>query len=151
MGIRGVKLERFILDIMKNHRYFQTIKEIIKMIRGKLWFRCAAMHDPVTPMVVQPALIGWEAKKRGVDLTIDRAFNGDELVRRMKGWVTVDPAKVIDVVNRFGRLKVLDDRELVVEVGKRDDLQCLEKALSETFGNEMNVEEIVKLPGPQAG
>ena len=30
MGIRGVKLERFILDIMKNHRYFQSIKEIIQ-------------------------------------------------------------------------------------------------------------------------
>ena len=114
------------------------------MIRAKLWFRCAAMHDPVTPMVVQPALIGWEAKKRRVDLTIDRAFNGEELVRRMKGWVTVDPAKVIDVVNRFGRLKVLDDRELVVEVEKREDLQNIEKALGEAFGNEMNVEEIVK-------
>ena len=48
------------------------------------------------------------------------------------------------MVNRFGRLKVLDDRELVVEVEKKDDLQGLEKALSETFGNEMNVEEIVK-------
>jgi hypothetical protein len=119
-------------------------REVVVMIRAKLWFRCAAMHDPVTPMVVQPALIGWEAKKRRVDLTIDRAFNGEELVRRMKGWVTVDPAKVIDVVNRFGRLKVLDDRELVVEVEKREDLQNIEKALGEAFGNEMNVEEIVK-------
>jgi hypothetical protein len=114
------------------------------MIRAKLWFRCAAMHDPVTPKIVQPALIGWEAKKRRVDLTIDRAFNGEELVRRMKGWVTVDPTKVIEVVNRFGRLKVLDDRELVVEAEKREDLQGLEKALSETFGSEVNIEEIVK-------
>jgi len=114
------------------------------MIRAKLWFRCAAMHDPVTPLVVQPALIGWEAKKRRVDLTIDRAFNGEELVRRMKGWVTVDPAKVIDVVNRFGRLKVLDDKELVVEVEKKENLHNLETALVEAFGNEMNVEEIVK-------
>ncbi len=114
------------------------------MIRAKLWFRCAAMHDPVTPKIVQPALIGWEAKKRRVDLTIDRAFNGEELVRRMKGWVTVDPAKAIEVVNRFGRLKVLDDRELVVEVEKKEDLQGLEKALSDTFGDEVNIEEIVK-------
>jgi len=102
------------------------------------------MHDPVTPKIVQPALIGWEAKKRRVDLTIDRAFNGEELVRRMKGWVTVDPAKTIEVVNRFGRLKVLDDRELVVEVEKREDLEGLDKALTEAFGNEVNVEEIVK-------
>ena len=114
------------------------------MIRAKLWFRCAAMHDPVTPKIVQPALIGWEAKKRRVDLTIDRAFNGEELVRRMKGWVTVDPAKTIEVVNRFGRLKVLDDHELVVEVEKREDLEGLDKALTEAFGNEVNVEEIVK-------
>jgi hypothetical protein len=102
------------------------------------------MHDPVTPKLVQPALIGWEAKKRRVDLTIDRAFNGEELVRRMKGWVTVDPAKAIEVVNRFGRLKVLDDRDLVVEVEKREDLEGLDKALTEAFGNEVNVEEIVK-------
>ena len=133
------------------HRYLGTTfictsmqQEVVVVIRAKLWFRCAAMHDPVTPNIVQPALIGWEAKKRRVDLTIDRAFNGEELVRRMKGWVTVDPAKAIEVVNRFGRLKVLDDRELVVEVEKKEDLQGLEKALAETFGNEVNVEEIVK-------
>ena len=86
------------------------------MIRGKIWFRCAAMRDPVTPIVVQPAVIGWEAKERKVELKIDRAFNGEELVRRMKGWVTVDPKKAIEVVERYGRLKVLDDHELVVEV-----------------------------------
>lgn len=118
------------------------------MIRAKLWFRCAAMHDPVTPTVVKPALIGWEAKKRRVDLTIERAFTGDELVRRMKGWVTVDPSKAIEIVNRFGRLKVLDDRELVVEMEKREDLQNLEKALNEVFGGEMDVEEIVKTSPP---
>jgi len=39
---------------------------------------------PRDAKIVQPALIGWEAKKRRVDLTIDRAFNGEELVRRMK-------------------------------------------------------------------
>ena len=113
------------------------------MIRGKLWFRCAAMHDSVTPVVVQPALIGWEAKKRKVELQIERAFNGDELVRRMKGWVTVDPSEVIDLVNRFGRLKVLDDRELVIEVEKMEDFQKLQKALEETFVGEVDVELIL--------
>ena len=114
------------------------------MIRGKLWFRCAAMHDPVTPIVVKPALIGWEAKKRRVDLQIERAFNGDELVRRMKGWVTVDPSKAIEVVNRFGRLKVLDDTELVIETEKPEDFQDLQKALAEAFGNEVDAEQIRK-------
>jgi hypothetical protein len=114
------------------------------MIRAKLWFRCAAMHDPVTPVVARPALIGWEAKERKVELQIERTFNGEELVRRMKGWITVDPSKVIETVNRFGRLQVLDDRELVVEVEKAEDLQNLQKVLKETFGKEVDLEAIVK-------
>jgi hypothetical protein len=114
------------------------------MIRAKLWFRCAAMHDPVTPVVARPALIGWEAKERKVELQIERTFNGEELVRRMKGWITVDPSRVIETVNRFGRLQVLDDRELVVEVEKAEDLQNLQKVLKETFGKEVDLEAIVK-------
>ena len=114
------------------------------MIRAKLWFRCAAMHDPVTPVLVRPAVVGWEAKKRRVDLTIERAFTGEELVRRMKGWVTADPSKAIEVVNRFGRLKVLDDKDLVIEFEKTEDLQDLQRALSEVFGGEVDVEEITK-------
>jgi len=110
------------------------------MIRAKLWFRCAAMHDPVTPKIVQPCFIGWEAKEREVPLTIERAFSGEELVRRMKGWVTVDPSKVIEVVKRFGRLKVLDDQELVGEFEKKEDFDNLQKALEENFGQEVNVE-----------
>jgi len=114
------------------------------MIRGKLWFRCAAMHDPVTPTIVQPALIGWEAKQRKVELLIERSFNGDELIRRMKGWITADPAKVIETVNRFGRLKVLDDKELVIEFEKTEDFQNLQKVLQETFGREVEAELIGK-------
>jgi len=114
------------------------------MIRAKIWFRCAAMHDPVSPIVLQPAVIGWEAKRRKVEAQIERAFNGDELVRRMKGWITVDPSKVIEVVNQYGRLKVLDDRELVVEVEKTEDVQKLQKALQETFEGEVDVEVPLK-------
>ncbi len=114
------------------------------MIRAKIWFRCAAMHDPVTPIVVQPAIIGWEAKKRKVGTQIERAFNGEELVQRMKGWITVDPKKVIEVVSHYGRLKVLDERELVVEVEKIEDIQRLQKAVRETFPGEVDVEPISK-------
>jgi hypothetical protein len=95
-------------------------------------------------MIVQPALIGWEAKQRRVELRIERAFNGEELVRRMKGWVTVDPERVIEVVNRFGRLKVLDDRELVIECEKTEELQRLQEALQKAFGNEVEAELILK-------
>jgi uncharacterized protein YqgQ len=117
-----------------------------KMLRAKLWFRCAAMHDPVTPMVAQPALVGWEAKKRRVDLTIERAFNGEELVKRMKGWVTTDPYKVIEVVKQYGKLKVLDDRELVIEMEKEEQFKGLQNALLETFGNEVDIEMMKKSP-----
>ncbi len=110
------------------------------MVRAKLWFRCAAMHDPVTPMVAQPALVGWEAKKRRVDLTIERSFNGEELVKRMKGWVTTDPKEVIEVVRKYGKLKVLDDRELVIEAEKEEDVDNLNKELAETFHGEVDAE-----------
>lgn len=112
------------------------------MIRAKLWFRCAAMHDPVTPRLAQPALVGWEAKRRRVDLTIERAFTGEELVRRMKGWVTTDPGKVIEAIRPFGRLKVLDDRELVVEMEKPEDFDRLQKVLAEAFGGEVDLEAV---------
>jgi hypothetical protein len=62
----------------------------------------------------------------------------------MKGWVTVDPLKVIEIVLRFGRLKVLDDRELVVEFEKQDDLQGLQEAIHKAFGEEVEVERILK-------
>jgi len=112
------------------------------MIRAKLWFRCAAMHDPVTPMVVQPAIIGWEAKQRRVDLHIERAFTGDELVRRMKGWVTVDPNQVIETVQPYGRLKILDDQELVIEFEKMEDLQNLQETFQKAFRGEVDAELI---------
>jgi hypothetical protein len=91
-------------------------------------------------MVAQPALVGWEAKRRRVDLTIERSFNGEELVKRMKGWVTTDPKKVIEVVKKYGKLKVLDDRELVIEAEKEDDMVNLNRELADVFGGEVDVE-----------
>jgi len=110
------------------------------MVRAKLWLRCAAMHDPVTPTLVQPAIVGWEAKGRRVDLTINRAFNGEELLRRMKGWVTTDPGEVIEVVKTFGRLKVLDERELVVEFEEQNGFDGLQARLADTFKGEVDLE-----------
>jgi len=112
------------------------------MIRTKPWFRCAAMHDPVTPVIVKPALIGWDAKKRDVELTIERAFKGDELVLRMQGWVTVDVKKVVEIVKRYGFLKVLDERDLVVEVETEEDLKALSSEILEAFGDQLNLEKI---------
>ena len=114
------------------------------MIRAKIWFRCAIVHDPVCPMVMRPAVIGWEAKYRQIDLTIERALKGDELVRRMKGWITVDTNKVIEIVNKFGRLKVLDDRELVIEMEEKASFEGLKKSIDEAFGDQVDVELIPK-------
>lgn len=110
------------------------------MIRARLWFRCAAMHDPVTPVIISPAVIGWDAKRRKVKLTIERAFKGDELVLRMNGWVTVDVKKVVEVVKRHGFLKVLDDRDLVVEFEGNEDYRALEAALLDNFKDQVDLE-----------
>jgi hypothetical protein len=114
------------------------------MVKAKLWFTCAAMHDPVTPVLERPALVGWDAKFREVELQIERGFNGEELVRRMQGWVTVAPEEVIDVIKGHGRLRVLDERDLVVEVETMEDYERLSQALQDTFGGEVNLELISK-------
>jgi hypothetical protein len=100
------------------------------------------MHDPVTPIVVKPAVIGWEAKQRDVELTIERAFKGDELVLRMKEWVTVDVKRVIEIINAYGRLRVMDEQELVVEVETEDQYEQLNQELSEAFGDQLNLDKI---------
>jgi hypothetical protein len=115
-----------------------------QMVKAKLWFTCAAMHDPVTPVIARPALIGWDARFREVELQIERGFNGEELVRRMKGWVTVAPEEVIEVIKGHGRLRVLDERDLVVEVEAIEDYERLSQALQDTFGGEVNLELIPK-------
>ncbi|MBW2063467.1 MAG: hypothetical protein JRJ03_00910 [Deltaproteobacteria bacterium] len=112
------------------------------MIRSRLWFKCAAMHDPVTPVLVKPAVIGWDAKQRKVDLTIERPFKGEELVLRMKGWVTADVKKVVEVVMRHGYLKLLDERDLVVEAETEEEYKRLENELRETFRGEVFLERI---------
>jgi len=123
-------------------KILSELKELMHMIRSKLWFRCAAMHDPVTPVIVRPAILGWEAKKRKVDLTIERALKGDELVLRMKGWVTADVKRVVEVVRNHGFLKIIDDRDLVIETETEKDHERLVEDLRENFGDEVNLDRI---------
>ena len=114
------------------------------MERAMVWFKCAAMNDPVRPVLKTPAVVGWEAKARRVDLVIERAFKGDELLRRMKGWVTADVERAIDIFRTYGKLRLLDERDLVVETRDRDTLDALSKKLAETFGEAAWVEPIEK-------
>jgi hypothetical protein len=112
------------------------------MIRAKLWFTCAAMHDPVTPVIVKPSILGWKAKRRDVELTIERAFSGEELVLRMKGWVTTDVKHVIEVIKPYGYIKVLDEEDLVVEVESEEDFEKIINALEEKFGDQVFLERL---------
>jgi hypothetical protein len=114
------------------------------MERAMLWFKCAALHDPVRPVLKQPAVIGWEAKQRRVELVIERPFKGEELLRRMQGWVTVDVHAAIDLIQRYGKLKVLDGYDLIVETPDQSELQALSQKLAETFGEEAWVEPMAK-------
>ena len=112
------------------------------MIRAKLWFTCAAMHDPVTPIIVKPSVLGWKAKKRDVELTIERAFTGEELVLRMIGWVTADVKQVIEIMKSYGYLKVLDEQDLVVEMETEEDYEKVTRALQEKCGSEVFLERL---------
>ncbi len=110
------------------------------MVRARVWFRCAAMHDPVSPVILEPCRIGWEARERQVDLTIQRSLTGPELVSRMKGWVTLEVEQANRIFAAHGRLKVLDERELVVECEDRAALEALEAQLTEAFGDQIDLE-----------
>lgn len=114
------------------------------MERAFLWFKCAAMHDPVRPVLKRPSAIGWEAKFRQIDLVIERPMRGEELLSRMKGWFTVDVRKVIEIVLQHGKLKLLDDYHLVVETEGEAEMIALAGKLAETFGEEMELERFVK-------
>lgn len=114
------------------------------MERAFVWFKCAAVHDPVRPVLKAPAVIGWQAKQRRVDLTIERGFTGQELLRRMNGWVTVDVVTAIDIIGRHGRLKVLDEGDLVVETPDAAAMERLSADLAQAFGAEAWIETVSK-------
>ncbi|NOQ21016.1 MAG: hypothetical protein GQ571_13745 [Desulfobacterales bacterium] len=112
--------------------------------RAMLWFKCAAVHDPVRPVLKKPAVIGWEAKQRQVDLVLERSFQGEELLRRMKDWFTADVYQVINTIHQHAKLKVVDGYDLVVETASPSELETLSRKLKEEFGQEVWVEPIPK-------
>jgi hypothetical protein len=112
------------------------------MERATIWFKCAAMHDPVRPVMKKPALIGWAAKNRNVQMTMERSFKGDELLLRMKGWVTADVEEAVEILKQFGRLVLLDESDLVLEARKMADLDILSARLKEVFDEEVWIELI---------
>ena len=109
------------------------------MIRLRLFGRCRIYHDPVSPVLRAPAQIGWEAWFRSIDLVTPQPLKGEELLMRTRGWWTVEPVDVAEVVKKYGRLVVGENGELMVEFPGPEEIQYLSSALSERFGNQVMI------------
>jgi hypothetical protein len=107
------------------------------MIQLRLFGRCAIYHDPVTPVLKAPAAIGWKANYREIDLVIERRLKGEELLRRMKGWFTIDPEEIIEAVRPFGKLKVTRDGDLVMELADEAQTLALTQVLKDRFQDQV--------------
>ena len=55
---------------------------------------------------------------------------------------TVDVKRVVDTVAEHGHLKVLDDRDLVVETETDAGYERLCRAITEQFGDQVNLERL---------
>jgi hypothetical protein len=109
------------------------------MIRVRLFGRCRIYHDPVTPVLREPAQIGWDAWFRSIDLVTPQKLKGEELLMRTRGWWTVEPEDVAEVVKRHARLVVGDGGELMVELTEQKTAEALSSALSERFGDRVQI------------
>jgi len=107
------------------------------MIQLRLFGRCRIYHDPVTPVLRQPAQIGWDACFRKIDLVTPRRLKGRELLLRTKGWWTVEPEEVAKVVMDHGSLIVGKNGELMVEFDDLSRADALSAALKERFGDQV--------------
>lgn len=107
------------------------------MIRLRLFGRCRIYHDPVSPVLRAPAQIGWEAWFRRIDLVTPQKLKGRELLQRTRGWWTVEPNEVAEVVEKHGRLTVGDGGELTVELADQTAADRLTSALADRFGNQV--------------
>jgi hypothetical protein len=109
------------------------------MIRARLFGRCRIYHDPVSPVLKAPAQVGWSAWFRSIDLVTPQPLRGEELLKRTRGWWTVEPNDVAEVVKQFGKLVVGDEGELMVEVADEEAARALSKALTERFGDQVQI------------
>jgi hypothetical protein len=107
------------------------------MIRLRLFGRCRIYHDPVTPVLRAPAQIGWNAWFRSIDLVTPQPLKGEELLRRTRGWWTVEPLEVAEAVKKHGRLVVGEEGELMVEFEDRKAADALAAALKERFNDQI--------------
>lgn len=109
------------------------------MIRLRLFGRCRIYHDPVSPVLKAPAQIGWDAWFRTIDLVTPQPLKGEELLRRTRGWWTVEPNDVAEVVALYGRLVVGEEGELMVECPDEETSDTLAQALKDRFGDQVQL------------
>ncbi|MDY6793149.1 MAG: hypothetical protein SWH54_17925 [Thermodesulfobacteriota bacterium] len=107
------------------------------MIRLRLFGRCRIYHDPVSPVLKAPAQIGWDSWFRDIDLVTPRRFKGKELLLRTRGWWTVEPTEVLEIVETHGKPVVGDNGELMVEFEDQAAADTLSKVLSDRFGEQV--------------
>jgi hypothetical protein len=107
------------------------------MIRMRLFGRCRIYHDPVSPVLRAPAQIGWDAWFRTIDLITPKRLKGRELLMRTRGWWTVEPTDILDVVEEYGKLVVGEKGELMVECTDQKAVDALSSSLSEHFGDQV--------------
>jgi hypothetical protein len=84
-----------------------------------------------------PAQIGWDAWFRNIDLVTPRRLKGRELLMRTRGWWTVEPTEVLEVVEPFGKLVIGDRGELMVEFPDKQGAESLSEALSDRFADQV--------------
>ena len=107
------------------------------MIRMRLFGRCRIYHDPVSPVLRQPAQVGWDAWFRTIDLVTPHRLKGKELLMRTRGWWTVEPSEVATIVEAHGRLVVGERGELLVELSDQKAVEELSSTLSKHFGEQV--------------
>jgi len=109
------------------------------VIRLRLFGRCRIYHDPVSPVLRAPAQIGWDAWFRSIDLVTPQPLKGEELLKRTRGWWTVEPNEIAEVVKKSGRLVVGEGGELMVEFEDERAAEALSEALKERFGDQVQL------------
>jgi hypothetical protein len=91
----------------------------------------------VSPVLKAPAEIGWDAWFRTIDLVTPQKLKGRELLLRTRGWWTVEPSDVLDMVEEHGKLVVGEKGELMVELTDQKALDALSTSLSDRFGDQV--------------
>ncbi len=107
------------------------------MIRLRLFGRSPRYHDPVTPVLRAPAQIGWDAWFRSIDRVTPGRLKGRELLQRTRGWWTVEPSEIAEVVKLHGKLVVGEKGELMVELEDEKSAENLSAKLLERFKNQV--------------